>query len=305
MPKLPIVGNIERGPLTITVLAGAAVGGYMWYRHNKNKQAAQQATQTGAGDGSNQYGYGSSSYGYGSYTNAPYGYGFGPYGLGSYGYGNGGNYFGYGYYGAGTGAPVPQQAQTNAQWSQAAVSALTGQGYSGQEVLGALGVYLTGGNLNQNQIGIVQAAIAAEGYPPTSGPGGFPPAWHTAGTTGGGQGGGDGNPPPQVNTTKPPKVTGLTAKQIGPGLVNANWDAMRNTTGYVFQASPPDKAPHDIGDRTGYNAGDVRPGIVTIRVAGVNAAGQGPFSTKRVVVKTQQIIPGGPNVVPGGQRSEG
>lgn len=307
MPKLPIVGNIEKGPLTITILAGAAVGGYMWYRHNKNKQAQQQAAQSGAG----QYGYGT-QYGYGqyySYGSNPaantYGYGYGAYGLGSYGYGAGGNYYGYGYYGAGTPTPVPQQAQTNAQWSQAAVSALTAQGYSGQEVLGALGIYLTGGNLNATQVGIVQAAIAAEGYPPTSGAGGFPPQWHTAGSPGGGQGNGDGG---GDGTKKPGKPNLLTASQVGPGLINANWNVVPGATSYEFQVTPPDSAPHDIGDRTGYNAADLNPGYHTVRVAAKNSAGMSAFATKRVNVKQQgtrppkggsvptPFIPGGPEI---------
>lgn len=192
-------GTVPKGGIYVAVLAGGGAVIYAYVK-KKNKAKTPQATQAGLGTGTGQYGYGSSTYGYGNYgygayTYQPYGYGFGPNGLGEY---PGGNYYGYGYYGAGVPVEVPQQASTNAQWSQAAVSALTAQGYTGQQVLGALGPYLSGQAVNQSQEAIIQAAIAVEGYPPIPGASGNPPGINH-GTSGGGGGGGDSDKVPVPN----------------------------------------------------------------------------------------------------------
>lgn len=164
---VPIFGNMNKGTAIAGVGALVVVGGYELYKRSKKKTTTATPTQTG------QYGYGAygygSAYGYGGadLQNGFYGYGFGPSGLGAYS-GAGFSPYGYGYYGAGvTGSPVAVQATTNAQWTEAAVTALTAQGYSGTDVLAALGQYLLGHSLTATQSQIVDAAIAAEGYPPT------------------------------------------------------------------------------------------------------------------------------------------
>lgn len=177
-------GAVPKPAVYIAILAGGGAVIYA-YVHKKNKKPSttgQDGSQTGDGTTPSPEG----QYGYGAYTYEPYGYGYGPFGLGAYG---GEGYYGYGYYGGGVPSPVPQQATTNAQWSQAAISALTAQGYSGQDVLNALGPYLTGNNVTQDQEKIINAAIAVEGYPPVDGPNGYPPAIKTGGGGGGGQGG--------------------------------------------------------------------------------------------------------------------
>lgn len=170
-------------------VAGGGVAIWMIRRNKKNQAATQQTGTTEYGYGYG-YGYGSSgAYGYGSSGYSPYGYGYGPFGLGAYG---GSGQYGYGYYGAGVPAQVPAQATNNAQWAQAAMSALTSAGYDATTTLAALGVYLMGGNLTQDQAGIISAALAAEGNPPNSGASGYPPAMHIGGG-GGGSGQGDGS----------------------------------------------------------------------------------------------------------------
>jgi hypothetical protein len=180
--KIPVIGETNKATLAVAVLAGVGALGYAYL---KKKKAASAATST---TGQYAYGYGSQyAYGYGSSQYTPYGYGYGPFGLGSYG--GEGNY-GYGYYGAGLGSvpeEVSSQASTNAEWSEAVVSALTTQGFAGQDVLTALGLYLTGSPMSALQVQIVQAAIAAEGYPPVAGSNGYPPAINSGGTVGGGQ----------------------------------------------------------------------------------------------------------------------
>jgi PASTA domain len=191
---VPVLGNMSKSSVFAGGLAAVAVGGYMWYRHQK-KVAAAAASSAGGESG---YGYGGltvpASYGYGTYgygaNSGYYGYGFGPSGLGAYGGGSG--FYGYGYYGAGTGQPVAQQATTNAQWSQAAMGALTAAGYNGETVLAALGQYLLGHPLTADQTTVVESAIAAEGYPPVPGASGYPPAIQSNSPNGGGGGGGGG-----------------------------------------------------------------------------------------------------------------
>lgn len=202
MADIKIFGkNVPKWTVYGGVIGGG--GGLIYaYVHNKNKAkaAAAAATPNTYGYGSqyaygstgNQYAYGS-NYGYGAYT---YGYGSGSAGIGT-------NY-GYGYYNAGEPQSYSPQATTNAQWSEAAVTALTTQGYTGQQVLGALGPYLSGQPISASQASVVQAAIAVEGYPPVAGAGGDPPGIKTASTTSGG-GGGSGQ---TSNVTVPKSIIG-------------------------------------------------------------------------------------------------
>ncbi len=176
--KLPLVGETNKATLVIAGLAGVTALGWAVWKDKKSKTAASTAaattTTSTAGTG----------YGYAAQTYQPYGYGFGASGLGEYGGGGEGDY-GYGYYGAGDPTEeVPGQAATNAQWSEAAVSALTNAGWSGTDVLTALGLYITGSPVTATQEQIIQAAIAAEGYPPSAGTNGYPPAIHTGPATG-------------------------------------------------------------------------------------------------------------------------
>lgn len=121
---------------------------------------------------------------------------------GGYG-GYGGGYGGYGNYGNNNGTGYPQGFTNNAQWAQAAEQYITGGagGAGSTDPVGnALGKYLTGGELTPDQVGIVNQAIAFEGYPPVSGPNGYPPSMRTS-----------PNPPPPGNTNTVPNVMGQPA----------------------------------------------------------------------------------------------
>lgn len=59
---------------------------------------------------------------------------------------------------------------TNATWTQGAATYLQSFGYDGTAVLSAIGKYLNGDALTQDEYDIVQAAIGAEGNPPTGAP---------------------------------------------------------------------------------------------------------------------------------------
>lgn len=220
-------GNVPKPVVYISILAGGGALVYATVKKKNKAKAAATSASTTANTAANMYGYGSSSYaygygtgvspyGYGAYNYEPYGYGYGPEGLGAYG---GEGLYGYGYYNSGVPVEVPQQATTNAQWSQAAVSALSAAGWTQQQVLSALGPYLQGQGVSQSQAEIIDAAIAAEGYPPVEGTGGYPPAIKTSGGGGGGQNSG---------TVPVPNVVGLSQVQAAQVL---------NSSGLKFSGS--------------------------------------------------------------------
>jgi PASTA domain-containing protein len=179
--KVPLLGTHSKGTVIGVTIGGLAVAGYLIYRNQKQANAAQQATNQASAAASSGYGYGVLPQGY-------YGYGE----PGAYGYGASGGFVPGGYYGYGV--PLPPTGNvpvtTNAQWTQAAVTQLQQDGYQATSVLTALGKYINGVAVNANEAGIVQAAIAVEGYPPQAGKNGNPPGIvHGGGGGGGGQGG--------------------------------------------------------------------------------------------------------------------
>ncbi len=185
--NVPLIGETNKSTLFIAGLAGlTALGWALWHQHESAKKAAASTASNAGGAGSTAppgttgYGY---AYGYGAYAYQPYGYGYGPEGLGAYG---GQGDYGYGYYGAGepVNEEVPAAASTNAQWSEAAMTALTSAGWTASDVLTALGLYITGSPVTATQAQIIQAAIAAEGYPPSPGATGYPPAINQSSSTG-------------------------------------------------------------------------------------------------------------------------
>lgn len=76
--------------------------------------------------------------------------------------------------------PTPSAVTTptsNPQWTQLVMQQLS---FEDPSTLGkALGLYLTGSAVTPDQERLVDEAIAAEGYPPVSGPSGYPPAIRT------------------------------------------------------------------------------------------------------------------------------
>lgn len=182
--NVPVVGKMSKSGVIVTVAAGAVVLGYVFWK--KKTSAAAKTSAAGAPNVAppNSYGYGTASTG-SNYTGNSYGYGSAGngYGYQTGAYGGGDNTGGaYGYYAEGN----PNTPQTNAAWTQACVAQLGNDGYDPMTITAACGVYLTAGTLSSAQVQIIQACIAAEGYPPTEGLQGFPPQMHTGGTTTGG-----------------------------------------------------------------------------------------------------------------------
>jgi len=182
MADVTVLGkSVPKGGLYAGFAIGLGITGViLWRKH----EAAKNAPVTAA-PGAYAYGYGAAAAGYG------YGYGMN---IAAYGYGSsgglGGGYgYGYGYGGGGgegvTVPPTTVPPQSNALWAEAAESYLSQNlGYNPTTVAAALGKYLVGATVTQDQAAIVQAAIAFENYPPTAGANGYPPAIHDSPSTG-------------------------------------------------------------------------------------------------------------------------
>lgn len=171
----------------LVIGAGALVGGgaILYYRHQQNAAAA--ATPAAGTDTS---GYDTSG-DIDPTTGIPYAdegagmdgaYGTTPSALGYYDPTTGQ------YIGTGVGTSTVTTVSTNAAWAQAAAAYLVNQGYDGATVTAAIGLYLLGAPLTQDQYDIVTAAIGFEGNPPQ----GAPPPHMASGGGGTGQSGGGG-----------------------------------------------------------------------------------------------------------------
>lgn len=245
--KLPGIGKVSKKWIII-VGAGSVVSiGYFLYRRSKNNAAAAASTAPAAADTTGQIDpltgdiAGSEQDQMDLANLQSGGYGSGMYGAGAAG----------GYY-AGTGAlgtsgvtpPVPGTGgfTTNGQWAQQAEQDLGGIGISQTALAAALGHYLTGQQLAGGEQSLVDQAIAEENYPPVAGPGGYPPAMHTAPTgSGGGTGGGGTGGGGTGTTVKVPNVVGQTVNAAHSALTHAglsyNADTAKDKPGYVRKVS--------------------------------------------------------------------
>ena len=125
--------------------------------------------------------------------------------------------YGYGQYGYG-GPPPPQPITTNGQWAAAVEMSLSQQGYNPLTISAALGKYLTGQTVTQDQADLISVALAFQGEPPVPSPSGYPPAVHVGGSGGGG------------NAKNP--VTGLKVSKGGTTGVDISWSASSGATSY-------------------------------------------------------------------------
>jgi hypothetical protein len=200
--KLPGGAHVKKQTAILIAIVGGVIAAYFLYRQ---RQASKDASQTsGSIDPQTGYAYGSpedqSALAALGNQQLPYGADSGSFVGGSViGYDAMGNpIYGQGQ-GGGSGIPGASGGfSSNTQWSQAAEGAMGSTG--ADAIAAALGKYLLGLPLTDSQVMSVQQAIAAEGFPPVPGPGGFPPSYKTSGGGGSGGGGGGSNP-------KPPKFT--------------------------------------------------------------------------------------------------
>lgn len=138
--------------------------------------------------------------------------------------------------GGGTGgSSIPTQGTgfvNNASWSQAVMTTLSSTIQDESGLSAALGKYLTGSYVADGSAdeSLIQQAIAAEGYPPVSGPNGYPPSINRnpPNSTGGtGSTGGTTNSDPTL-----PGPTGLHAVRIDEFGVSLDWNEVPGAIGY-------------------------------------------------------------------------
>lgn len=169
------------------IIAGAAVlvFGYTYYRAKKAKDAAATAA-AGANteiDPATGYAYGSPEDAAALSAQAQYNTPTG---------GSGGG-------GSSTGAYPSGSFTTNAGWTQAVLSYFGAEGFADLSAMSsALGKYLAGQPVSDTDKSLIEQAIAVQGYPPISGPNGYPPSVNTAPAppSGSGSNGGGTTPPP-------------------------------------------------------------------------------------------------------------
>jgi hypothetical protein len=178
--KLPGVGPVSKKWLGIVAVGSVVTVGYVLMRRKSKAAAAASSATTAtdtidpatgdiAGSAQDQADLASLQTG---------GYGSGMYGGGS----TLGNYGGY-LAASPAGAAIPGSGgfSTNGEWAQQAEADLANP----PGLSNALGQYLTARTLNSSDQGLVDQAIAEEGYPPVAGPSGYPPSMHTSPTGGG------------------------------------------------------------------------------------------------------------------------
>ena len=209
--KVPGMGAVKKktavyGGIGAVVL----VLGVWWYRQRKasssgsaastgtatGSQATDPAGNTGTIDPATGYVYGSPEDQQALATASGYG---APYDTSQLGGGLGGYYYGPGG-STQTVPPGPGNFADNAEWAQYAETYMIDTLSADANSVGnALGKYITGQPVDSTQQNIVQEAIAVAGYPPVSGPGGYPPNIRTSSGGGGGGGGGSQTLVPNVN----------------------------------------------------------------------------------------------------------
>lgn len=207
--KLPLVGGVSKKALAIGGIAAAATVGLFLLRKRKTAAAAPAAAAADPNatassdyiDPGLQDTTGGPTYGATGYTDPN---------TGQWVYGN-----------TGTGQAA---ATTNAQWSQNAISYLSGSGTDTGALAQALGAYLQGQAVTTAQESLIDQAIAVEGYPPVAGASGYPPGIRTSdtGTGAGGSGGSGGGVTGSGGSVTVPATAGHTAGTAHNQLVAAH-----------------------------------------------------------------------------------
>jgi hypothetical protein len=179
------LGNVKKEYLFIG--AGALlIVGVAYYRSKKTAQAAATAA-AGANNGIDP----ATGYPYGSAED-------------SAALANQGSYINpnqpYAPTGGGTSAGTPGTFTSNAQWAQFVEQYMSSNGsvQDAGPLSAAIGKYLTNQPVTDEQKSLISQAIAIGGYPPVSGPSGYPPSINTA----------------PAGTTTPPAPGGGTPQQL-------------------------------------------------------------------------------------------
>lgn len=196
MASTVTIGGKQIKKSTVAIAGGGfGLVGFLWWRHNKSAASSTTSSSApGSTSATDQYpadgtvGDPSDLYSTDPATGMTYGdeasTGFSDYGgLGSaYGAGAVSPYYGAG---TATGSLLgnPGSFTSNAQWAQYVEQQLDNSGIDPTSLSAAIGKYLTGQAMTTDQGDLVDQAIAIGGYPPVSGPSGYPPAMNISVTT--------------------------------------------------------------------------------------------------------------------------
>jgi hypothetical protein len=188
-----------------------------------------------------------------------------------------GSLYGYdGDYPLGTTTGTPGSYTSNAQWAQAAEASMGSDG--SDAIAAALGKYITGQPATAAQQQYIEEAIAAQGYPPVAGDGGYPPSIRRqAGTT----------------ATKPEHAPAGLHSAPRTTTATVKWDAVTGAASYRLVAWKAVKGTPVI-----FN-GDVTATSYTFRaltagtqygwhVAATDSAGTGPASPDQHFTTTRK-----------------
>jgi hypothetical protein len=167
---LPAVGSVSKTTLYVGGAGAAVLMGYLWWRKKRTPVTPSTVDTSGA----DTSGVG---------------------GLASGGGGGGMSAI------ADSSLPQVGTPTSNPQWSALVMQQLAGSNADPNALATALGLYLTGGAVTHDQELLIDEAIAVAGYPPVSGPTGYPPAIHSQPATG------QTNPPPAPAPTPTPAPT--------------------------------------------------------------------------------------------------
>lgn len=137
--------------------------------------------------------------------------------------------------GGGSGNNIgPGGFTSNAQWSQYAISTLTANGsvQDAGKLSDALGKYITGRPVTEEEQSLIQMAIAIADKPPVAGPTGYPPSISVAAA------------PPPVQSGKLPAPTNMHADsgmfnrvngQLVNNYINVGWDPVPGAIRYHYE----------------------------------------------------------------------
>jgi hypothetical protein len=171
--NLPVVGSVPRVWVYGVGIGSVAMIGFLVYRKKKGAAAAVTAAAVPADTDTAD----STDTGIDPATDQPYASEYGSEYGGDPSYG--------GVYDPNTGGLIypttgttTAPITTNAAWAQQAETYAEQVGVDPTALSAALGKFLTGGAVTADQQGLIQQAISWEGYPPVTGPAGYPPSIH-------------------------------------------------------------------------------------------------------------------------------
>ena len=163
--NVPGMGATKKTTVYVAGAIGTVIIGVVWYRSRSTASSTPVDTSTQI-DPATGYAYGSAEDAAALQAQSSY---ISPGGSGT---GSSDPYYG---------AQQPTGFTSNSQWAQAAEDYLGNTvGSDTNAVSAALGKYLVGGDVTDAQRSIVEQAIAFQGYPPVSGPNGYPPSIRTS-----------------------------------------------------------------------------------------------------------------------------